>query len=392
MGEERRRLLVLTSTFPATPGDGTPEFVLTLAQALSGSFDITVLAPRVRGAASDEQIGGLTIHRFAHFPRRWERLAQDAILPALRAQPWRVVEAVSLMGSFVVNALLVATRVRPDVVNAHWIIPGGIAAMVLRTVCRIPYVLTVHGADAYALNSWPLSWLKAAVVAGAAAVAPVSADIAARIGAHDAPVVPMGVDLDDIQARVGPRTPISGQLLFVGRLAEKKGVDVLLRAMIRVPEATLVVVGDGPDRPSLEDLARTLGIDDRVSFLGSQPREVVFTQLRTAHAVVIPSRTARDGDQDGTPVVLAEAVAAGVPVVVSRLGGLAEQIADGTTGRVVTPESVEELGEAIHQTIANPQLAADRAEAARLGLHNSLGLEAMTARYEALLSTVGRTG
>src|SRR5207247_9062190 len=145
-------------------------------------------------------------------------------------------------------------------------------------------------------------------------------------------VSPVGVDRDCFARGVGARTPVPGQFLFVGRLAETKGADVLLRALAEVPDSTLVVGGDGPDRPALEGLSEELGIAGRVRFAGRLSRPELREELRRAYAVVVPSRVASDGDQDTTPLVMSESMSAAVRVIGSRLGGLAEQIEPGVTG------------------------------------------------------------
>ncbi|HEV7759170.1 MAG TPA: glycosyltransferase, partial [Acidimicrobiales bacterium] len=113
----------------------------------------------------------------------------------------------------------------------------------------------------------------------------------------------------------------------------------------------LEVVGDGPDRAALEAQSRALGLDDRVRFLGRQPRDGVVDALRRASAVVIPSIVGAGGDMEGTPVVLCEAMAAGVPVVASALGGLEECLVDGKTGLLVPPGDVEALARALSRVV-----------------------------------------
>ncbi|MGH2555139.1 MAG: glycosyltransferase [Actinomycetota bacterium] len=355
----RQRLLVLTTTLPARPGDGTPEFVLSLSRALSQEFEVTILAPRVRGGTRLENVNGVTIHRFPYFPRRLEGLADGAILPNLKSQPWRWIEAPFLVTSFVWHAYRVARRERPDVVHAHWILPGGMVAAILKRRMQIPYVLTVHGADAYALRGRVLRWLKRWVLNGASDVSPVSRDIAAAIESPEPapvrPVVPMGVDVEAIRNTVGDRVPERGRFVFVGRLAEKKGLDVLIRSLARVPDITLQVIGDGPDRVMAEALADELGVRERVRFAGRLPSSAVMDELRRAFALVIPSKVARGGDQEGTPVVLGEAMAAGVPVIASRLGGLAEHVEEGVTGLLVEPGSVDSLAQALRMAVSDPE-------------------------------------
>ena len=345
------KVLVLTSTLPAEPGDGTPEFVLTLAMALSPSCSVTILAPRVRDAVA--RVEGVTITRFPYFPARWERLAEEAILPRLRKERWRIVEAISLTLRFIWTTAVVVRRERPDVVHAHWLVPGGLAAVIAKRLFGVPFVVTVHGADAYSLRGLPFDRIRTWVIRQASEVVPVSTDIAATLGLAADPV-PMGVDVRSIRSMVGTRSPESGRLLFVGRLAEKKGVDVAIEALTALPDARLEIVGDGPERPHLERLAASYGVTERVTFHGRCRRDAVMAHLKRAELVVIPSVVAGDGDMDGTPVVFAEAVAAGVPVVASRIGGLAAHD-DHDAGILVTPGSARELADAIQTICASPR-------------------------------------
>lgn len=395
-GAPRRplRVLALATTFPAVGGDGTPEFVLTLSNALvRAGLDVTVLVPRVAGGAATETIDGLRVRRFAYFPRRWEGLADGAIMANLRAERRRILEVGPLVAAFESAAWRETARSRPDVVHAHWVVPAGLVAWSLRRRFSVPYVVTAHGADAYVLNGTAPAAVKRRVLAGAAATVPVSQDIGAALGrlgpVHEP--IPMGVDVEAIRAEVGPRRPEPGRILFVGRLVEKKGVDVLLQALARVPAASLVVVGDGPSRADLQALAGKVGVADRVTFRGQQPRREVLAELGRAALVAIPSQVGAGGDQDGTPVVLGEAMAAGAPVVVSDLGGLAENISDGDTGWVVPAGSVDALVAALTQAVADPAEASRRADRAGQALFGRLDLDSVGARYRDVLAAAAAT-
>jgi len=358
---------------------------------MADRYEITILAPRVRAGQPRERIDGVEIHRFPYFPRRWEGLAEGAILPNLQTQRWRWVEAPLLVGSFWWHAFRLAIRTRPQVVHAHWAIPAGLVALTLKATMRLPYVLTVHGGDAYALRAFPFRWVKRRVMKGAHTVAPVSRDLvdALEVSGDPSrlPVVPMGVDVDAIRDAIKERSPVAGRFVFVGRLVEKKGVDVLIRALADVPDATLVIVGDGPDRPALEALAGDLGLLHRVRFTGRAPRVSVMDELREAYALVIPSKVAQGGDQEGTPVVMAEGMAAGVPVVASRLGGLAEHIDSGLTGLLVTPGSVTDLARALSEAIADPLALRAYQERASAFVRDTLDIRVTTLRYERILES-----
>lgn len=385
MASPPTRLLILTTTLPARPGDGTPEFVLALGRALAPDLEVIILAPRVRGAPRTEVVQGVTVSRFAYWPRRWEGVADGAILPNLRSQPWRLLEVPFLVGGFLVRALLVARREHPAVLNAHWILPAGAVAAAIRRLLGIPYVLTVHGADVHALNAPPLRWLKRKVVAGAHTVTPVSREIGKLLHLSDDElgrlVVPMGVDADEIRRQVGVRSPERGRFLFVGRLAEKKGVDVLLAALARVPAARLVILGGGPEETRLRALAAGLEVGDRVEWLGQQPSARVMREMRVAHALVIPSKVARDGDKEGTPLVMGEAMAASVPIVASHIGGLSEHIRSGDNGLLVRPGSEASLGDALAQLMRADYDPTPLADTARRDLEGTLDLRSTTARY-----------
>src|SRR6266496_933475 len=137
------RILVLATTFPARAGDGTPEFVLTLSGAFAASgAHVTALVPRVPGSVRSEVIDGVHVRRFAYLPRKLEGLDHGAIMRNLRARPWRILEIPPLVIVFVIAALRQVRRERPDVVHAHWIIPGGLVARVLRAMTGVPYVVT----------------------------------------------------------------------------------------------------------------------------------------------------------------------------------------------------------------------------------------------------------
>jgi len=383
--------VVIATTFPARPGDGTPEFVLTLARSIP-DHDVTVVAPRMPGAPRTEVVDGVRVRRVAYFPRRWEGLAADAIMPTLRAQPWRLVEA-----PFLVGALLLATwrEVRRDgaaVMNPHWIVPAGIIALAVRAATGVPYVVTVHGADAYTLRGRVGRGLKRLVLSRAAAVLPVSGDIARSLGLAGVPVLRMGVDTAAIRAAVGDRAPEDGLLLYIGRLADKKGVDVLVAALARLDGARLEVVGDGPDRAALEQLAARLGVADRVRFRGKLAKAEVVAALARAQVAVIPSRVGAGGDMEGTPVVLCEAMAAGMPVVASDLGGLGECIDDGVDGLLVTPGDVDALAATLDKALSGGVDLAALGRAAAATARRSLDIGAIGGEYSRVLAAAtGRT-
>jgi glycosyltransferase involved in cell wall biosynthesis len=159
-------------------------------------------------------------------------------------------------------------------------------------------------------------------------------------------------------------------ILAVGRLKAPKDFSTLVRALGRLPSDSFdaLIVGDGPDRPRLEDEIRALGLAGRVAFAGE--RRDVPELLAGADVFVLPSRS------EGHPVSLLEAMAAGVPVVASRVGGVPEQIADGATGLLVEPGDSAALAAALRRLTADPSLRRRLGAAGRLRAERAFDLAA----------------
>jgi len=151
---------------------------------------------------------------------------------------------------------------------------------------------------------------------------------------------------------------------FAGRLVREKGADVLLRAFVNVaqqiPEARLVIYGDGPERARLEKLADDLCLADRVSIRGFQPHEEATSSFNHAWVVAIPSRW-----EEPFGMVAAEAMMAGTAVVASRSGGLTEIIRDGETGLQVPPDNADALASALLRLLRDRDLAERMGQAGR---------------------------
>lgn len=382
---------MLATTFPAKDGDGTPGFVLTLAKGLQKTADVTVLVPRIPGGARTESIDGVQVIRFPYFIRRFEKLADGAILPNINANRWLMVQAPFLVLSMLYYTVKLCRETKYDVVNAHWIVPSAVCARFAKLFTKVPYITTILGADAFALNGRIGTWLKRYGLGGAASNLSMSADIANHLRIKRGKVIPLGVDLQEAKREVGERAPVANSVLFVGRLADKKGIDLLIRALEQLPNATLTIVGDGPEGQLLRDLADKLGVSSRTTFLGKQTRAQVYGHMKIAAVVAIPSRMAPNGDRDGTPVVLMESMAAKVPVVVSRIGGLAEQITDGQSGIIIEPENVDELVAALNTLLSDPALGKKYADAAYEQAMAELNVDVTAERYQQVIDEVTGT-
>lgn len=380
---------MLASTFPATQDDATPAFVRDLATYQTRDFETLVLVPRVPGSARRERSGGLTVHRFRYFPARWEDLASGPILENLRRRRSRWLQVLPLLLAETWTVRRAVRRHRPDLVHVHWMLPQGLAAML--GARGIPRVVTTHGGDIYALRDRVSTAAKRMVLRHADAVTAMNADMAERLVALGAPaervhVLPMGADVDTVRAASASGSErVPGRIVFVGRLVEKKGVAVLLEALRRLEPGgwSVEIVGDGPERAGLQ--ARAAGLP--VTFAGSQPRPAVARAYARAEIAVVPSVPASSGDQDGLPVSLLEAMAAGCAVVGSRIPGIDAAVVDGDSGLLVPPGDPAALAEALTDLLSDADRRAKLGAAASTRA-DDFSVDAAGHRYCGLLRAV----
>jgi glycosyltransferase involved in cell wall biosynthesis len=358
------RLLVLTSTYPRWANDHEPGFVHELASRLTSDFDITVVCPHTSNAKEEEVLDGVRVRRFRYAPSRLEALVNDGgIVANLKRNPWKWLLLPGFMLGLLWFTWRAAVGFRPSVVHAHWLMPQGVAAALLRKVDRRmpPFVVTSHGADLFALRGWPMQRLKRWVVQNAAAVTVVSTAMhaeLARIGAEvsKVQVQPMGVDLRE---RYTPDYTVHrsrDELLFVGRHFEKKGVRHLIDAMPSIlrahPKAFLTIAGFGPEENALRKQADSLGLWNQVHFLGAIPQSLLPTLYRRAALFVAPFVQAASGDREGLGLVSVEAAGCGCPVVVSDIPAVRDVFADGEA-TFVEPGNVNALADAIILRLAS---------------------------------------
>jgi glycosyltransferase involved in cell wall biosynthesis len=340
------RLLILTSNFPRWAGDATTPFVRHFADHLAGrGDDVLVVAPHFAGARGREQLAPrLRVRRFRYFlPAGQEDIAYGGNAVArVKATP---LYALKLL-CFVVSALLTAVVHRGRVLNAHWLIPQGVVAVVAKLLTRRPVVITVHGGDVFSLNGALLRRVKRFALRRADAVvvnssATRDACLSLFPGrAYD--VIPMGIDTD--RFRPGPRSAELVErhglgdftVLFVGRLTEDKGVAYLLEALARFRRTgarfRALIVGGGDQEEELRAYVAEQGLGDEVVFTGWVASEDLVAYYNTADVFVGPSIVGRHGWQEALGLVFIEAMATGTPVITTDTGGIGDVVQDGVTG------------------------------------------------------------
>jgi glycosyltransferase involved in cell wall biosynthesis len=298
------RVAVLTTSYPRFQGDAAGRFVADAVQHLRArGLEVEVVGPE----------------QFRHFGIAYGH----GIVGNLRRRPWLALLVPALLASFV----RAARRVEVDLVHAHWLSAGWVAARSGK-----PYVVQVWGTDVELARRAPR--LARRVLRGARLVIAASTELAGQarsLGAREVRVIPSGVDLPE---HVPPEAE-PAEVLYAGRLSVEKGVLELLEA---AQGMNLVLAGDGPLRERVP------------SARGFVPHDQLLDLYGRAAVVACPSR------REGFGVACLEAMAYGRPVVATAVGGLRDLVVDGETGILVPPRDAAALRRALERLLADPAL------------------------------------
>lgn len=352
-------------TFSFLPTIGGAELLL---HSLAGSLaerghQVTVWAPRVRGR--DNRVA--TRYRLRRYARpSSKRFGARQTLAQLFLQTWGR---------------------RPHLLHCHGAYPAGYVGAAYKRVTGTPLVIRPHGADIL-----PGEWIDRdprlrgrmhrALLAADAVIAQ-GESLAERLRALGVPAARVRVIHNGVRLAEGGPAPVPGEpwVLAMGSLAPKKGFDVLLRAFAlvlqRLPAARLTIAGEGPEGPRLLHMAASLGIADSVAFPGLVTGEAKAALLACARVFVSSSRREPFANAN------LEAMAAGRPIVATRVGGNLEMLEDEVSGLLVEPEDPEGLAKAILRLLEDRERAAVMGRAAWQRAE-VFSWDGMVDRYEAL--------
>jgi colanic acid/amylovoran biosynthesis glycosyltransferase len=237
-----------------------------------------------------------------------------------------------------------------DVLHAHFAWSGAAAAMCLSELTGKPWSMTMHANDIFCEQR----------------------NLAAKLAAADRLITVCEYNREFLRSELGVSQPIDlvlcgtdvpvaaargprqFDIVAVGRLVEKKGFDLLIEAVAKLRPArgpmTVRIVGSGPLESELRQLADTLGVADIIEFAGARPHAETLQDVAAARLICLPARIAANGDRDSMPVVLKEAMAAGVPVVATDVAGIPEMV-DDEVGRLVPPDDPHLLAAALESVL-----------------------------------------
>ena len=260
-----------------------------------------------------------------------------------------------------------------DLIDAHYFYPDGVAAILLGQRLNKPVVITARGSDLnlipqYQIPRRMIQWA-ARNAAGLITVSHALKDVLISLGTPEQRinVLTNGVDLNlfhptDDRKNLRNQLNIKGPtLLSVGNLVELKGHDLVIWALRELPQFRLLIAGDGPEKQKLADLAQRIGVEDRLTFLGTLPHDQLREYYSAADIFILAS------SREGMPNVLLEALACGTPVVATRVGGIPEVVTRPEAG-ILVDRHPQALAKGVQTLLANyPERTATRQYAETFG-------------------------
>jgi glycosyltransferase involved in cell wall biosynthesis len=352
-------LLLINYEFPPL-GGGAGTATLNIARELARfDADVTVLTSAFRGLPREEYLHGYRVIRIPTLRRRKDRCS--------------IFEMIVFIISAAIFSVPIARKTRAQATIAFFSIPCGPIAYLLKLLLRIPYIVSLRGGDVPGYLGQELAFFHkitapiTRLVWRNAAHVVANSDGLQRLACRSVPdtqiaIVPNGVDYEKFVPGKGNVHPVLS-LLFVGRLHMQKGLDSLLRALHRLaPEYRnyrLSIVGDGPERDTLAHLARDLQLADKIDFLGWVDRDRIPEIYAAADAFLFPSR------DEGMPNAVLEAMAAGLPILATRISGSEELVVDRENGLLVAVDDIPAMAEALQLIIADPETRCRMGQASR---------------------------
>ena len=376
------KVCAITSSFPRYEGDFSGVFVYNLIVGLSKKHEVHVVYP-TNVKWSDNNPEPFYRHQVP-YPFKTYPMAQVHGMDLMNVAPLLINMARAIRGVKRKNSI--------ELFHAFWTIPCGFIASLC---CRnVPLLTTLEGSDIQVFGRKLVSkhFIKYALKRSTKIMA-LSTNLrreAIELGAEEdkISVIPDGVDtskfkpMDKPALRAELNLPKGFLVLYVGSLFKLKRVDMLIRLSASLSkdfDFHVLIVGDGPERQNLEGMARSLGLKS-VIFRGSVPHEDMPSYMAASDVLVLPSET------EGLPSCIQEAMACGIPVVASNVGGLPDLVTNGVTGYLFNDEM--EMEAYLRQTMSSPALVSTMAKNALRFAKQNLSLDRVVERIEEVYASL----
>ncbi|MCH7762008.1 glycosyltransferase family 4 protein [candidate division TA06 bacterium] len=362
------RVLYISTAFQRVKGDViAPWMTEAIKRLKKKGLDIEVFTSSYKGMG-DHYIDGIYVRRFRYFQRKLERLAHEEAASDRfkRSLFYKFLAFFYLIGGMM-GMLRLCRKERYDILHVHWPIPHGLFGYIGKKVSGAKMISTFYSAELTWIKKkipylkWFLKWVihhSDAVTANSSYTAKELEELVHR----HVSIIPYGAAIQEGELKIVGRqkSPHQKNILFVGRLIERKGVPYLIEAfeeVLQKKDVILTIVGEGPERKKLERMVRSKKLEERVFLPGIVKQEDLETCYQKCDVFVLPAVTDKRGETEGLGVVLIEAMNYKKPVIASNVGGIVDIIKDNETGILVPERDSKKLAEAISELLTNEEQA-----------------------------------
>lgn len=362
------KILIVTSNYPRWEGDSTTPFVHNFARELvNQGVKVRVLAPHYAGAKTTEEMDGVEIRRFRYWlPESGQTVCyQGGALGNLQKSWLNKIKLPILVACEFFFTLLQTLVWKPTWINSHWLIPQGFVCVLVAVLTKTKHVATIHGGDVLALDSNVLRKFKAFtlkhsnIVTVNSSVTKAKAEELSPCSSGNLLLLPTGIlplprldneKVENLRASLQPKGT-EQLILFVGRVNEEKGVGELIEATKKLRDdgkpVHLAIVGSGHDEDRFKELAKNLGVDKEVTFVGWVNSSEIYYYYAAADVFAGPSKQSNDGWIEAQGLTFVEAMLAGCKVVGTNSGGIPDAVIHEKTGWLAEPGDSGSLADAL---------------------------------------------
>ena len=384
-------ILILASTFPVNDSDQVPNFVkdqIIEFKRIKESWNFTVIAPSVKNINPQKNKNYKHL-RYRYFFKRMEKITEKGILPTIKNNPLYFLVIPFFIVFQILFTIKFVSKNKPDHIYAHWVTPQAITALLIKKLYKIPFSFSSHAHDAEILTKLPIfgKYLLNSIVKNSYKFTFDSVNTEIKLKKHinnknwdqdKSLVLPMGVNNRSFETTTRREIYEFGKtentkITFVGRFAEKKGVEILISTFTELSNLNypveLILCGMGPLENKYLQLIQKSNISKNTKMLKFfNDKEKLKTVYELSDIIVIPSVITKGGDVEGLPVVSLEALYFGKVVIGSIQSNLNEIINHGKNGFLFDSEKPEELKILFEDILNNKyDLESIKLEAKKLG-------------------------
>ena len=366
------RIVYISTAFPRNKNDRiNPWLFEAIKRLIKENHEIVVFTSSYKGI-KQKSLDGIKIYRFRYLPKRFEILTHDVAVPERIKMgfKYKLMVLPYIIFGFL-NSLYFSLKERFDIIHVHWPFPHIIFGIVMKIIKNKPLICTFHGGEIIFLENLSdilkkffISLLRFSDFFTCNSNFTKNKLLKLTKGTlkDKIYIVPFGITVEKREKEnfKSKKENKNIRILFAGRLIERKGVHVLLKAFKKVLEIVenveLIIAGDGPLRKKLEELAFELKIREKVVFKGHLSKKELEEEYKNADIFVLPSIHDEKGDTETLGVVLIEAMEFNIPVIATNVGGIPDIVKDGYNGILVPEKDEDALKDAIIKLIKDENL------------------------------------